>query len=390
MSSIISESSGVDTSPGCQNCEIQSCKSPALSKIASSASLSSIASFPVYDVNPNTSVSELKERLSQLIKEKGDDLIQACKNFDRRSTGKIPKSQLKQVIRMFCLPISTAQFDCLSEELHMNTGGKINYYDFFSQLSGSKIPKFNKSLQKIPDYLPIDEVELMIKEKIKDNLRDVIRSFWLFDINKDGFVQKTEMRRILRNYCFDLSDDVFEDLWKSYDPKASGIISYRDFLIKLGISADRYKKYMPNATAASSLCWKEKKKDDGNLGQNFEQKCKRAALENRDDPSIQGLPLEEIISIFFDRLYRQYEVLKDTFKVFDYENNGIITLSDFRGVINFFVLAMSSNLFNRIMKKLGIDVTADGLDYGIFLENFCKSDNLSSSRIKNGKLLAPS
>ncbi|CAL1284066.1 unnamed protein product [Larinioides sclopetarius] len=227
---------------------------------------------------------------------------------------------------------------------------------------------------RVSDDLPIDEVELRIKEKIKPKLYDVIRAFWLFDINKDGLIQKTELRRIIRNYCFDLSDDLFEDLWKNYDPKFTGVIKYKDFLIRLGINADRYQMYMPSDTVAQSLCWSDKKAKETTDELSLEQRSRRAALENRDDPAIQGLPMKEIENVLIKRLQRRSKTLKSIFNLFDYENNGQISLSDFRGVINFFVMPMSTSLCNRVLKRLELNCSDPdyNIKYNDFLEKFCK------------------
>ncbi|XP_054717444.1 EF-hand calcium-binding domain-containing protein 6-like [Uloborus diversus] len=339
---------------------------------ASSANVSSIPSFPEYDLNSSLLPLEIRQKLTEIVQTKGSDLLQACKNFDRRATNKISKTQLRQVLRMFCFPITAAQFDSLCEYAKLSSTGKINYRDFFLKISNLKKISDCKKSERISDNLPVDEVELRIKEKIKPRLRDIIRSFWLFDINKDGFIQKSELRRIIRNYCFDLSDNAYEELWKNYDPKGSSIIKYRDFLVKLGINTDRYEKYMPPENVASSLSWTDKKAKDKVDGISNEQKCKRAALENRDDPIIQGLPMEEVMIIFADRIQNREKLLKKTFKLFDYEKNGTVSLSDFRGVLNFFVMAMSANLFNRIIKR-AVEI---GLNFKLSDEEYKELTNL--------------
>ncbi|XP_055951550.1 EF-hand calcium-binding domain-containing protein 6-like [Argiope bruennichi] len=353
------------------------CGSPAYSRIASSASVSSIASFPEYDLRPNMKLEDIKNRLSGLVGSKGSDLIQACKNFDRRSTNKIPKAQFRQVLRTFCFPITAAQFNALLNEVNMNQPGKINYVDFFTRISGGKNINVQITSEKVSDDLPIDEVELRIKQKIKSRLYDIIRAFWLFDINKDGLIQKTELRRIIRNYCFDLSDELFDDLWKNYDPKLTGVIKYKDFLIRLGINADRYQMYMPSETVAQALCWSDKKAKDTTDEICLEQRSRRAAIENRDDPAIQGLPIEEIENVLMKRLQRRAKTLKNIFKLFDYENNGQISLSDFRGAINFFALPMSTSLFNRVLKRLELNCSDPDykINYHDFLEKFCKQSS---------------
>ncbi|GIY16801.1 EF-hand calcium-binding domain-containing protein 6 [Caerostris darwini] len=358
--------------------------SPAYSRIASSASVASIASFPEYDVKPNMRLEDVKNRLAELVGCKGSDLIQACKNFDRRSTNKIPKAQFRQVLRTFCFPLTAAQFNALCNEVNFNQGGKINYVEFFTKISGGKNISSQRTSEKMPDDLPVDEVELRIKEKIKSRLYDVIRAFWLFDINKDGLIQKTELRRIIRNYCFDLSDNLFDDVWKNYDPKSTGVIKYKDFLISLGINADRYQMYMPSESVAQALCWSDKKAKDEMDDICLEQRSRRAAVENRDDPAIQGLPIEEIENVFMRRLQRRYKTLKNIFYLFDYEKNGQISLSEFCGVINFFVLPMSTSLFNRILKRLELNCSDPEykLNYQDFIERFCKSSGSTQKTAK--------
>ncbi|XP_015913325.2 EF-hand calcium-binding domain-containing protein 6 isoform X1 [Parasteatoda tepidariorum] len=347
--------------------------SPALSKIASSASLSSIASFPEYDLKPNMPVSQIKERLIELIDLRGSDIVQACRNFDRRATRKIQKTHLRQVLRTFCFPITAAQFDALLNEHNLYQSGKINYMDFFSNLTNGKSITYEKSTERL-DNLPIDEVELRIKEKIMPILRDVIRSFWLFDVNKDGMVQKSELRRIIKNYCFDLSEHLFNELWKVHDPKCKGTISYKDFLIKLGINADRYRTFMPSETVAQALCWSDKQSKNLTQDLNFDRRTRRFALENKDDPAIMGLPLEEIVSEFLKRLYYKSKLLKRIFNVFDYEKNGIIALSDFIGAINFFLMPLSPPMFHQVMKRIGICLCPDSkIDYKCFLEKCSQS-----------------
>ncbi|GFY62989.1 EF-hand calcium-binding domain-containing protein 6 [Trichonephila inaurata madagascariensis] len=364
------------------------CGSPAYSKIASSASVSSIASFPEYDLKPNMRIEDIKNRLSELVGSKGSDLIQACRNFDRRSTSKIPRAQFRQVLRTFCFPITAAQFNALCNEVNMTHSGKINYIDFFTKIAGGKSINIQRTTEKVSDDIPIDEVELRIKEKIKSRLYDVIRAFWLFDINKDGLIQKTELRRIIRNYCFNLSDDLFDDLWKNYDPKSTGVIKYKDFLVRLGINADRYEKYMPPETVAQALCWSDKKAKNTMDETSCEQRSRRAALENRDDPAIQGLPVEEVENILMNRLQRRSKTLMNAFNLFDYEKNGQISVSDFCGIINFFVMPMSTSLFNRILKRLELGTFPEGkMHYPDFMNKFCKTSACEKKECKKDSKL---
>ena len=56
----------------------------------------------------------------------------------------------------------------------------------------------------------IDLVEKMLREKIAANMKTVVKGFRLFDYNRDGKVQRHELRKVLENYCFKLTDQQFD------------------------------------------------------------------------------------------------------------------------------------------------------------------------------------
>lgn len=56
----------------------------------------------------------------------------------------------------------------------------------------------------------IDTLERILQQKIAGNLRNIVKGFQLFDYNRDGLIQRHELRRVLENYCFRLSDAQFD------------------------------------------------------------------------------------------------------------------------------------------------------------------------------------
>ena len=61
-------------------------------------------------------------------------------------------------------------------------------------------------------FLGIDTIERHLQHKIADNLKNVVRGLRLFDYNRDGQVQRHELRRVIETYCLKLSDSQF-DKW---------------------------------------------------------------------------------------------------------------------------------------------------------------------------------
>ena len=56
----------------------------------------------------------------------------------------------------------------------------------------------------------MDKMEKNLREKISLNLPNIMRAFHLFDYNRDEHIQKHEMRKVLENYCFRMTDNQFE------------------------------------------------------------------------------------------------------------------------------------------------------------------------------------
>jgi len=46
--------------------------------------------------------------------------------------------------------------------------------------------------------------------QIECNLKSVVKGLQLFDYNRDGRIQRHEMRRVIENYCFKLSDSQYD------------------------------------------------------------------------------------------------------------------------------------------------------------------------------------
>ena len=47
---------------------------------------------------------------------------------------------------------------------------------------------------------------------MKKNMKDVLKAFRLFDYNRDGNIQRHELKRLLDNYCFKVTDQQY-DKW---------------------------------------------------------------------------------------------------------------------------------------------------------------------------------
>ena len=56
----------------------------------------------------------------------------------------------------------------------------------------------------------VDVIERQLRENISANSKNFIKALHLFDYNRDGRVQKHEMRKVIENYAFRMTDEQFD------------------------------------------------------------------------------------------------------------------------------------------------------------------------------------
>ena len=80
----------------------------------------------------------------------------------------------------------------------------------FISLFFTFISRLLKSPVKAPPEINMDQVEKQLAEKIKHNAKDFIKSFHLFDYNRDGRIQRHDFRKVLDNNAIKLQESQFE------------------------------------------------------------------------------------------------------------------------------------------------------------------------------------
>jgi Ca2+-binding EF-hand superfamily protein len=65
---------------------------------------------------------------------------------------------------------------------------------------------------------------------VKNNWKDMRKEFKVMDKEGSGVINDLEFRRILRQFCANLSEDEFDTVATTFDKTALGLVSYNDFL----------------------------------------------------------------------------------------------------------------------------------------------------------------
>ena len=66
------------------------------------------------------------------------------------------------------------------------------------------------SYTKSPQDMGTDVLERQLRDKIASNSKNFIKALHLFDYNRDGRIQKHEMRKVIENYAFRMTDEQYD------------------------------------------------------------------------------------------------------------------------------------------------------------------------------------
>ncbi|XP_043944428.1 EF-hand calcium-binding domain-containing protein 6 [Protopterus annectens] len=300
--------------------------------------------------NPEFSAVDVDQILIQKITEKQEDVKRAFQICDTDHSLGVTKGEFRRVIENFILPLTQVQFDTLLIKIPFRSNGTIPYMEFLEQYS--RVNKINDSSRCCPSQgnqtMTLAQLELLLKQKISKNLKNVIRGFRLFDYNHNGHIQYHELRKVLEKYCFRMKDAEYDRLWHHYDTGYTGALRYGEFLEKLGLNVDSYNKPIPESTRLV-LNWEAVEKE--------RQKHSVVKSFLPSDTPVEDLTLDELEMAFRRKMEQNTENIWKAFQAFDIENTGFISLQDLQAIINNFIFPMNDSIFQGLMTRFGFKAT---------------------------------
>ena len=73
-----------------------------------------------------------------------------------------------------------------------------------------------------------------LQDKLRTQTESVRTAFRILDNDQTGSVSSDELRRVLDNYCYVMNDEEFDKLVNMLDVDGDGMISYEEFMEKIG------------------------------------------------------------------------------------------------------------------------------------------------------------
>ncbi|CAH1799481.1 unnamed protein product [Owenia fusiformis] len=328
--------------------------------------------------NPKLSIIEVEALLREKVRSKYRDLQQGFQNYDREQNLSITKGEFRRVLELYCISLTSEQFDQVMSKIDTNRNGTVKYCDFLDKFYGARSSSENRwavpatpggskyiSQQAPPKEINVDMVEKMLKDKINKNLKNVCKGLRLYDYNRDGRVQRHELRKVLENYCFKFTDQQYDKLWQRYDFHHTGMVDYRDFLQRLGVNVVKSQQPLSDSSK-SALNWNH---------EHTGQQSKRPRLGIRGGTSvISGMTFDQIELEFRKKMIENRANLKRAFLAFDKVKDGLLPIEDVKSILVNFTIPMSDQLFHQLMDRCGIKASGR-VAWEWFLEKFQDAQN---------------
>ncbi|XP_059833934.1 EF-hand calcium-binding domain-containing protein 6 isoform X3 [Hypanus sabinus] len=340
------ESRGIPLTPRPQT-------TPSWRNCNSRTSLQSASGSLCSDHDVSCSIAKIAHILAQRAKEKQNDLRRAFETYDKVRNLTVTKGEFRKVIERFLLPLNPKQFQDLLARIPINSDETVPYMVFLEKFCSSHESCVRRASSRSSSIisncnLTLKQVENHLREKIFNNVKNLLRAFKLFDYNKDEHIQCYELRRVLESYCLRLTDSQFERLCSRYNLSRTGTVNYVQFLQKLGIHVE-----------SSNKCSKECVAQAMNWENGVQKQEKKPKLQQQvtEEPPInsKSLSMDEIYSTFQKKLHSNYHELLQAFSTSDVTKSGLVSMEELQTIFNNVLFSMSKEVFDHIMGRYKIE-----------------------------------
>ncbi|XP_036374392.1 EF-hand calcium-binding domain-containing protein 6 [Megalops cyprinoides] len=187
----------------------------------------------------------LKDKIANNLK----NITRAFRLFDHNQDGRIQRHELRRILDCYCVPLSDQEFHRLWSHYSPNKAGTISYRVFLeklgvdcenyrklgcqesvkSVLNWEAVNQDNKRRQEeawtpadraLPSReLTLDQIQIAFLKKMRMHYGDVWRGLQAFDVTRSGFVSQEDLKSVLSNFLFPMSDTTFQGLFRDLAQK---------------------------------------------------------------------------------------------------------------------------------------------------------------------------
>ncbi|XP_069484235.1 EF-hand calcium-binding domain-containing protein 6 isoform X2 [Ambystoma mexicanum] len=320
---------------------------------------------------------DIESILYQKVGEKEDELINAFRTLDADDNFTVTKGEFQRVMEAFLLPLTQVQFDTLLSKIPVYSNGTIPYLNFLGRYSpvGMNVGpgiSVKRSWSSTNENMALNQLEYKLKTKMSANLKNVIRSFRLFDYNQNGHLQRHELRRVLENNCFKMKDTEFEKLWSRYCVGSRNTIDYKNLLKNLGINVDINKRPIKESVQ-QALNWEATQ-------QEIQKQHIWRPPSSTAEFNVEEYSIDDIEMAFSKKICANHPNLAKAFRACDASRSGLVSWDALRSVLAGFLFAVPNGMFQELMNRFGLKAN-ETVAWEQFLEKFQDPVRVDSGRM---------
>ncbi|CAL1295105.1 unnamed protein product [Larinioides sclopetarius] len=302
------------------------------------------------------------EKLKQNVKE-SDKFFENSFTMQSQNRKVITRSEFRRTINLYLtFPVNEEEFRALMFVFDPAHSNVIDCEKFSSMLNTTLTETSKGTSHYDSEEMQLENCNTLLSgEKLKKefrkcfnkNLKNIEKAINAFDAEETGAMHPDDLKKILNNFCFLLSDSQFQELLQSF-PKYCNKIFYYDFI-------NFYKKSTYEDEEKWALCVKK--------------------LTGAQDSIAKKMNNQELLKNVKEAVKAQKEKFLEEFKNYDYCNAGIARKEVLVKLLNKYVLRMTEEQINMLWNLLPLNEIGL-LKYEMFLNDFVKD---SSNRSENDK-----
>uniref|UniRef100_A0A8C5QE90 EF-hand domain-containing protein n=1 Tax=Leptobrachium leishanense TaxID=445787 RepID=A0A8C5QE90_9ANUR len=302
------------------------------------------------------------------LREGFEDTYSAFYKLDSNRDGIITMHDFRNLLDGFMFIMTQREYERLLSLLGLNLTSTLNYPEFLKliqkQEKDDSPPWLNsvyrpKQSSECVD-LACEQAHYFLITKAQARWHDLAQTFCEIDSDGNGIVQKKDLRNVLFRFSIPMTPNEFEKLWNRYDPGGKGYLTHQEFLQKLGVNF---------ASVDSGPSDRIAEENHQCLEKHFSTQQKlHKELDSFHKHQTKALDIKTIEQQIKDKFREYYQDFSAAFTKIDRNKDGLITLQDFRSMLEDMNFYLEDHQFLELLCRLKMRVCGSKLSYFDFLK----------------------
>ncbi|XP_031207134.1 EF-hand calcium-binding domain-containing protein 6 isoform X2 [Mastomys coucha] len=338
-----------------------------------------------------TSNRDILARLQKAVASHYHTIAQEFENFDTLKSNTVSRDEFRSICTHHIQILTDEQFDRLWSEMPVNAKGRLKYQDLLSKLStesvpsaapmaagdsgestmaqrGSSAPEVSQGARSTlcspsrdsraglksrshpctpvgtPPLQNCEPIESRLRKQIQGCWRELLKECKEKDTDKQGSILAAEFLALVDKFKLDISKEESQQLIVKYDLKNNGKFAYCDFI---------------------QSCVLLLKAKETSL-------MRRMRIQNADKMKEAGVETPSFYSALLriqPKIVHCWRPMRRTFKTYDENGTGLLSVADFRKVLRQFSINLSEEEFFHVLEYYDKSLSSK-ISYNDFLRAF--------------------